>query len=51
MQYVRLGSAGLRVSPICLGMMSYGNLSRDWPLPEDAAAPIVRRAVEAGVTI
>jgi len=50
-EYVRLGSTGLKVSRICLGMMSYGSpLSRDWILTEDAAEPIVRRAVEAGVT-
>ncbi|MGW0806352.1 aldo/keto reductase [Nonomuraea sp. NPDC002799] len=51
MRYVKLGSSGLRVSRICLGMMTYGDPgSRDWILREDAAEPIVRRAVEAGVT-
>jgi aryl-alcohol dehydrogenase-like predicted oxidoreductase len=51
MQYTRLGSSGLKVSRICLGMMSYGDpASRPWMLPEDAAEPIARRAVEAGVT-
>src|SRR6266487_3397735 len=51
MKYVRLGSSGLKVSRICLGMMSYGDpASRAWALREDAAEPIVRRAVEAGVT-
>jgi 1-deoxyxylulose-5-phosphate synthase len=50
-EYVRLGSSGLKVSRICLGMMSYGDpASRKWMLPEDAAEPIVRQAVEAGVT-
>lgn len=49
--HARLGSAGLTVSRICLGMMSYGNpASRAWHLDEDAAEPIVRRAVEAGIT-
>jgi len=49
--YTRLGSSGLQVSRICLGMMSYGNrVSREWHLDEEAAAPIVRRAAEAGVT-
>jgi len=49
-EYVRLGMSGLKVSRICLGMMSYGNpASRRWMLPEDAAEPIVRQAVEAGV--
>jgi aryl-alcohol dehydrogenase-like predicted oxidoreductase len=51
MQYPRLGSSGLRVSRICLGMMSYGSRTeRRWHLGEDEAEPIVRRAVEAGVT-
>src|SRR3954452_24485338 len=50
MDYVNLGATGLRVSRICLGMMSYGNDSdRPWVLDEDAAEPIVRRAVEGGV--
>src|SRR6185503_8593256 len=51
MQYVRLGSSGLKVSRIALGMMSYGDpRSRPWHLAEDAAEPIVRRAAESGVT-
>jgi aryl-alcohol dehydrogenase-like predicted oxidoreductase len=51
MEYVRLGSSGLKVSRICLGMMSYGDpASRAWHLKEQEAEPIVRRAVAAGVT-
>jgi len=51
MKYVRLGSSGLQVSRICLGMMSYGDPQvRAWHLDEEAAEPIVRRAVDAGVT-
>ncbi len=51
MEHVRLGSTGLRVSRVCLGMMSYGDPSiRAWALAEEQAEPIVRRAVEAGVT-
>src|SRR6201996_6869206 len=51
MKYVNLGSTGLRVSRVCLGMMSYGNDSdRPWVLDEDAAEPIVRAAADAGVT-
>jgi 1-deoxyxylulose-5-phosphate synthase len=50
-EYVNLGSTGLRVSRVCLGMMSYGkHESREWALDEASAEPIVRRAVEAGVT-
>ncbi len=52
MRYVNLGTSGLRVSPMALGMMSYGNDSdRPWALDETAAEPIVRAAVEAGVTM
>jgi 1-deoxyxylulose-5-phosphate synthase len=51
MDQVRLGSSGLHVSRVCLGMMSYGNDSdRPWVLDEQAAQPIVRRAVEGGIT-
>jgi 1-deoxyxylulose-5-phosphate synthase len=51
MQYVNLGETGLRVSRVCLGMMSYGSHeSREWALGEEAAEPMVRRAVEGGVT-
>ena len=51
MEYGRLGATGLKVSRICLGMMSYGSKTeRRWHLSEDEAEPIVRRAVEAGVT-
>jgi len=51
MDQVRLGSTGLNVSRLCLGMMTYGDPGwRDWVLEEDAAEPIVRKAVEAGIT-
>jgi 1-deoxyxylulose-5-phosphate synthase len=51
MQYVNLGATGLRVSRICLGMMSFGNDSdKPWVIDEQAAEPIVRAAVEGGVT-
>ena len=50
MEYTRLGASGLQVSRICLGMMSYGSSAwRDWVLDLDAARPLVREAVEAGV--
>jgi 1-deoxyxylulose-5-phosphate synthase len=50
MDYVRLGTSGLKVSRICLGMMSYGDRQwREWILDEGPAEPIVRRAVEHGV--
>ena len=50
MDVVRLGTTGLKVSRLCLGMMSFGpHESREWALDEAAAEPIVRRAVESGV--
>jgi aryl-alcohol dehydrogenase-like predicted oxidoreductase len=52
MRYVNLGATGLRVSRVCLGMMSFGNDSdRPWVLDEEAAEPIVRDAIEGGVTL
>ena len=51
MQFPRLGSSGLAVSRICLGMMSYGDSAdRAWAQGEDVAEPIVRAAIEGGVT-
>jgi 1-deoxyxylulose-5-phosphate synthase len=50
-EYVNLGNTGLRVSRICLGMMSYGrHEGREWALDEAGAEPIVQRAVEGGIT-
>jgi aryl-alcohol dehydrogenase-like predicted oxidoreductase len=50
MEYVNLGATGMRVSRVCLGMMSFGNNSqRPWVLDEDAAEPIVRAAADGGV--
>jgi aryl-alcohol dehydrogenase-like predicted oxidoreductase len=51
MEYVNLGRTGLRVSRVCLGMMSYGRYEgRPWAIGEEEAEPIVRKAVEGGVT-
>jgi 1-deoxyxylulose-5-phosphate synthase len=54
MEYTRLGDSGLKVSRIALGCMSFGDTSRgfsSWALDDDAAAPIFRQAVEAGITL
>ncbi|MEU3349742.1 aldo/keto reductase [Streptomyces sp. NPDC006700] len=52
MQYTRLGTSGLTVSRLGLGMMSYGDVSRRaWHLTADQARPIVRHAVAFGVTL
>ncbi|MFI5835438.1 aldo/keto reductase [Micromonospora sp. NPDC051300] len=52
MDYVSFGSTGLQVSRLCLGCMSYGEPGRGthpWSLPEDAARPSIRQALELGV--
>jgi aryl-alcohol dehydrogenase-like predicted oxidoreductase len=52
MDYVKLGSTGLDVSPICLGMMSFGEPGRGghaWSLDEEASRPLIRRAIDAGI--
>ncbi|MFD8913241.1 aldo/keto reductase [Streptomyces sp. NPDC059575] len=52
MRYVKLGSTGLDVSRICLGCMTYGEPDRgvhEWTLDEEAARPLIRQALEAGI--
>ena len=50
MQYTNLGKTGLKVSRLCLGMMSYGSKKwREWALEEEQAKPFVGRALEAGI--
>lgn len=50
MQYVNLGKTGMKVSRLCLGMMSYGSKQwREWILEGDEARPFVKRALEAGI--
>ncbi len=50
MDYVRLGTTGLKVSRLCLGMMTYGDPAwRDWVLGEAASLPLIRQAYEAGI--
>jgi aryl-alcohol dehydrogenase-like predicted oxidoreductase len=51
MEYVRLGASGLKVSRICLGVMSYGDPGwRSWVLPEETSRPFIQRALERGIT-
>jgi aryl-alcohol dehydrogenase (NADP+) len=50
MQYVNLGKTGMKVSRLCLGMMSYGSKQwRAWVLDEQEAKPFIKRALEAGI--
>lgn len=50
MQYVNLGRSGIKVSRLCLGMMSYGSKQwREWVLEENEARPFIQRALELGI--
>src|SRR5919106_3066747 len=50
MQYVNLGKTGMKVSRLCLGMMSYGSKTwREWVLEEEEAKPFIKLALEAGI--
>jgi aryl-alcohol dehydrogenase-like predicted oxidoreductase len=52
MQYKNLGRSGLKVSPICLGCMTFGVPERGdhpWSLPEAQSRPIIRKAVDLGI--
>lgn len=50
MEYLNLGRTGLKVSRVCLGMMTYGsNTWRDWVLSEEDSRPFVRRALDLGI--
>jgi aryl-alcohol dehydrogenase-like predicted oxidoreductase len=51
MEYIRLGSTGMKVSRICLGCMSYG-VAHDrwkWVLNEEQSRPFIKRALEMGI--
>ena len=52
MDYVKLGTTGLDISPIAIGAMTYGDPSRGhpvWSLDEDASRPLIRHALDAGI--
>src|SRR5258708_39026186 len=50
MEYVNLGTTGLKVSGLCLGTMTYGSKKwREWVLEEDAGSPFILRALELGI--
>jgi aryl-alcohol dehydrogenase-like predicted oxidoreductase len=53
MRYTRLGTTGLEISAIALGCMTFGEPDRGshaWTLPESESRPLIRRALEAGIT-
>lgn len=57
MQYGNLGNTGLKVSPICLGCMTYGAPASDqltpgshaWALSEEESQPFLRQALDLGI--
>jgi aryl-alcohol dehydrogenase-like predicted oxidoreductase len=50
MEYVNLGTSGVKVSRICLGCMTYGSRKwREWVLDEPESRPLIRQALEAGI--
>jgi 1-deoxyxylulose-5-phosphate synthase len=50
MDYIRFGSTGLKVSPLCLGTMSIGSSAwKGWVLDEPASIPILKQALELGI--
>ncbi len=50
MEYVKFGKTGMKVSRLCLGMMTYGSKKwREWVLEEKEAQPFVKRALDAGI--
>ena len=46
-EYTKLGSAGVKVSRICLGTMSFGKA--EWMIELDKAKSIVERAIDLGI--
>jgi 1-deoxyxylulose-5-phosphate synthase len=51
MDYIRFGQTGLKVSRLCLGTMSMGSSAwKGWVLDEAGSIPILRRAVDLGIT-
>ena len=56
MEYVNLGKTGLKVSRICLGCMSYGEVpavirpgSHAWALNEEQSQPFFKQALDLGI--
>ena len=52
MKYKNLGNTGLKVSPICLGCMTFGVPERGdhpWTLPENLSRPLIRKAIDQGI--
>ena len=51
MDYIRFGGTALKVSQLCLGTMSMGSSAwKSWVLDENDSIPILRRALDLGIT-
>ena len=51
-EYVRLGTTGMKVSRICLGCMTFGDATRGthaWTIDEEASRPVIQQALELGI--
>ena len=50
MDFTNLGRAGVKVSRLCLGCMTYGSKKwRQWVLEEEESRPFIGRALELGI--
>ena len=50
MEYINMGSTGLKISRLALGCMTYGSKQwRPWVLDENESRPFIRRAWELGI--
>ncbi|TGO45018.1 hypothetical protein BCON_0433g00060 [Botryotinia convoluta] len=50
MQYMRVGSSGLKVSKIIIGCMTYGDKNwQPWVLAQEEAFPILKHAYDSGI--
>src|ERR1700761_9144086 len=52
MQYIKLGTTGLDVSPVAIGAMTYGDPGRGppvWSLGEDESRPLIKHAIDSGI--
>ena len=52
MDYIKLGTTGVDVSPIAIGAMTYGDPNRGHPvlsLGEEQSRPLIKHALEAGI--
>jgi len=51
MEHLKFGKTDLKVSQLCLGTMSMGSSAwKGWVLDEDASVPILKRALDLGIT-